>query len=145
MKINKYKKIITIFIVFLIIEKCFFFFNVNFLILEYIKFPKTTVQTDVKIQDKISMDWSLHDEECLLKIAQYYGGNVKNRAYTILVTLNKCYSEKRSIKDIVAEQIFQSKYEEIIPDKLTEQALQKVVMEKFDNSNGSVKYIRWEE
>lgn len=145
------EKILIFIIVTLLLEKNIFFFTTNFLILKFVSQPDKVIsyllsfnQTDNKIQNKISMDWSLHDEIYLLKVAQYYSGTVENRAYTILVTLNKCLSEGKTIETIVKEQIESNKLEEIVPDQLTEQALNKVMMENFDNSNGSVDYIRWE-
>lgn len=52
------------------------------------------------------MDWGFVDAQYLLKIAEYHGGTKEERAYTILVTLNKVFEERRSIQDIVLEELY---------------------------------------
>ena len=59
-----------------------------------------------KFQDKYSMDWGFVDAQYLLKVAEYHGGTKEERAYTILVTLNKVFEERRSIQDIVLEELY---------------------------------------
>lgn len=113
-----------------------------------------------KFQDKHSMDWDFIDAEYLLKIAEYKGGTVEDRAYTILVTLNRVweyaldetyepYSEYTvsMIQDVVLRELYEvegitsAEFEAIIPGEETKEAMSMIMLEKFDNSNGSLEYM----
>lgn len=103
-----------------------------------------------------SMNWDFVDEEYLLKIAQYKGGTVEDKAYTILVTLNRVWDEVSVeryseytislIQDVVLRELYEvdglmpSEFEEIIPDETTKEAMRMIKYEGFDNSNGSLEY-----
>lgn len=122
-----------------------------------------TVVADIqtkKFQDKHSMDWDFIDGEYLLKIAEYKGGTVEDRAYTILVTLNRVweyaldetyepYSEYTvsMIQDVVLRELYEvegitsAEFEGIIPGAETKEAMSMIMHEKFDNSNGSLEYM----
>ena len=99
-----------------------------------------------KFQDKYSMDWDFVDAQYLLKIAEYHGGTKEDRAYTILVTLNKVFEERRSIQDIVLEELYDNDglesddFEKIVATDATKEALKMIVYDRFDNSAGSTEY-----
>lgn len=99
-----------------------------------------------KFQDKYSMDWDFEDAEYLLKVAEYHGGTKEDRAYTILVTLNKVFEERRSIQDIVLEELYDNDglesddFEKIVATDVTKEALKMIVYDRFDNSAGSTEY-----
>lgn len=99
-----------------------------------------------KFQDKHSMDWGFVDAQYLLKIAEYHGGTKEERAYTILVTLNKVFEERRSIQDIVLEELYNNDglesddFEKIVASDVTKEALKMIVYDWFDNSAGSTEY-----
>lgn len=103
----------------------------------------------VKFQQKYSMDWDFIDAGYLLKIAEYHGGSVDDRAYTILVTLYKVFNERRSIHDVVLEELYEHdglypyEFEEIIPGEMTKEAMRKILYDNFDNCNGSTEYIEF--
>ena len=99
-----------------------------------------------KFQDKYSMDWGFVDAQYLLKVAEYHGGTKEERAYTILVTLNKVFEERRSIQDIVLEELYNNDglesddFEKIVASDVTKEALKMIVYDRFDNSAGSTEY-----
>lgn len=99
-----------------------------------------------KFQDKYSMDWGFVDAQYLLKVAEYHGGAREERAYTILVTLNKVFAERRSIQDVVLEELYDNNglkpedFEGIIVTDETKEALKMIVYDWFDNSAGSTEY-----
>lgn len=99
-----------------------------------------------KFQDKYSMDWGFVDAQYLLKVAEYHGGTEEERAYTILVTLNRVFTERRSIQDIVLEELYDNDglkpedFEGIIVTDETKEALKMIVYDRFDNSFGSTEY-----
>lgn len=105
--------------------------------------------TYVKFQDKMSMDWDLDDNINLLKIAEFYEGTEEDRAYNILVTLNRvCFAGEKygtSIKDVVMNRLYSegvsdNDFEHIEISDSTIRAMEMVVMERFDNSLGSYEY-----
>lgn len=99
-----------------------------------------------KFQDKHSMDWGFVDAQYLLKIAEYHGGTKEECAYTILVTLNKVFEERRYIQDIVLEELYDNDrlesddFEKIVASDVTKEALKMIVYDRFDNSAGSTEY-----
>lgn len=86
------------------------------------------------------------DAQYLLKVAEYHGGAREERAYTILVTLNKVFAERRSIQDVVLEELYDNDglkpedFEGIIVTDETKEALKMIVYDWFDNSAGSTEY-----
>lgn len=103
----------------------------------------------VKFQDKMSMDWDSEDEMNLLKIADFYEGTEEDKAYNILVTLNRvCFANGKygtSVRDVVINQICSEGVSDIdfknieISDS-SMRAMEMVVMERLDNSLGSCEY-----
>lgn len=95
------------------------------------------------------------DEEFLLKIAQYKGGTIEDKAYTIMVTMNRVWDDKfyekyseytlTTVQDVVLRELYEIdnltafEFEEIIPDEDCFKAMQ-MVKQGFDNSNGSLEY-----
>lgn len=110
--------------------------------------PETKVG---KFQDKYSMDWDFTDSQFLLKIAEYHGGTTEDRAYTILVTLNRVFAERRPILDVVLEELYETdglnetEFEEICVSDSSKEALRMIMYDRFDNSNGSLQYIEFYE
>ncbi len=110
--------------------------------------PETKVG---KFQDKYSMDWDFIDSQFLLKIAEYHGGTTEDRAYTILVTLNRVFAERRPIQDVVLEELYETdglnetEFEEICVSDSSKEALRMIMYDRFDNSNGSLQYIEFYE
>lgn len=100
----------------------------------------------VKFQDRASMDWDYIDGQFLLKLAQYKGGSIEDRAYNILVTLNIVWKTKMSIENVVLKELYNTEglssieLENIIPDDSTKKAMKMIIYNKFDNSNGSTVY-----
>lgn len=100
----------------------------------------------IKFQNKYSMDWDSIDNEYLLKLAQYKGGSVEDRAYNILVALNNVWNTKESIETVTLRELYDVEglnsyeWEEIIPDEITKEAMRMILHDKFDNSNGSLEY-----
>lgn len=108
--------------------------------------PETKVG---KFQDKYSMDWDFIDSQFLLKIAEYHGGTTEDRAYTILVTLNRVFAERRPIQDVALEELYEidglneTEFEEICVSDSSKEALRMIMYDRFDNSNGSLQYIEF--
>ena len=151
---HKNKNIIFICVlIFIILSICFVFRNTN----KETKFANEQFQKQetkteyIKLQNKISMDWDFIDEEFLLKLAQYKGGSIEDKAYNILVTLNIVYDTKKSIKDVTLKELYDVEgltsydWEEIIPDDDTKEAMRMIIYDKFDNSNGSTIYRNGDE
>ena len=106
----------------------------------------------IKFQDKHSMDWDFIDGNFLLKIAQYKGRTTEERAYTILVTLNRVFDEEYpdTIVDVVLDELYNVDgitpydFEGIVIDDTTKAALTMVMYDRLDNSNGSTEYKDFE-
>lgn len=87
------------------------------------------------------------DEGYLMKIAQYKGGDLKDRIYTILITLNKAQEVDESnmqnkyvtsaIQDVVLYELYHINgltscdFEEIVSDEITIEAMKIVKCEKL--------------
>lgn len=105
-----------------------------------------------KFQDRMSMDWDFIDHEFLLKIATYKGGSAEQRAYTILVTLNRMLDENypNTIREVVLDELYNVDgltsfdFEGIITDDISRQGMELVLYTKIDNSYGSTEYINFE-
>lgn len=96
-----------------------------------------------------SLDWDCVDEMYLLKIAEYHGGRVDDRAYTIRVTLNNVWDTKESIPTVVLRELYENDgisaydFEGIFISDATLEAMKKIYIDKFDNSNGSKEFIEF--
>ena len=93
-----------------------------------------------------SLDWSSEDNIYLLKTAEYHGGTVEDRAYTIRVALNRVHTYKQPIPMTCNMELFDdhgitlNDWENIIPSQESRDALDLILLEKFDNSNGSLEF-----
>lgn len=104
-----------------------------------------------KFQDRMSMDWDFIDHEFLLKIATYKGGSAEQRAYTILVTLNRMLDKNypNTIHEVVLDELYNVDgitsydFEGIITDDVSRQGMELVLYKKIDNSYGSTEYINF--
>lgn len=111
----------------------------------------------IKFQDKMSMDWDSFDTLYLEKIAQYHGGDTSDRAYTIVVTLNRMLermnnqAEDCTILSVVLEELYDNDgisaydFEGIVIDDETRKAMELVMIDKFDPTMGSLEYIEFYE
>lgn len=105
--------------------------------------------TYVKFQDRMSMDWDSNDAMFLEKCAEFHGGSVTDRAYTILVTLNRVVADWRPIPEVVMEELYevdgisQYDFEGIVPSEETHEAMRMIMLDRFDNSYGSMDYIEF--
>ena len=96
------------------------------------------------------------DEEFLLKIAQYKGGNVEDKAYTMMVVINRAWNNNHSnekyfehtmtsVQDEVLRELYDIdklthfQFEQIMPDEDAFKALE-MVKQGYDNTNGSLEY-----
>lgn len=96
------------------------------------------------------------DEEFLLKIAQYKGGNVEDKAYTMMVVVNRVLSDEQpyekylehtmtTVQDEVLRELYgvdkltPFQFEQIMPDEDAFKALE-MIKQGFDNTNGSLEY-----
>ena len=90
------------------------------------------------------------DEGFLIKIASYKAKDksVEERAYVILVTLNRVFSDQypNDITQVVLDELYDVDgltpylFEEIPMDEESYAALDMIMYEQFDNSNGSLDY-----
>lgn len=94
----------------------------------------------IKFQDRFSLDWDADDSEYLRWIAQKKGGSVEDRAYTILVTLNRVAELGYPISTMVELELGEKLPSDFVADYQSFEALYKITHEKFDNSEGSLQY-----
>lgn len=94
----------------------------------------------IKFQDRFSLDWDVDDSEYLRWIAQEKGGSVEDRAYTILVTLNRVAELGYPISTMVELELGEKLPSDFVADYQSFEALYKITHEKFDNSEGSLQY-----
>lgn len=105
----------------------------------------------IAISTCMSMDWDSEDSLYLEKVAEYHGGSLYDRVYTIRVTLNRVWRNKQSIRDVILEELYEHdgineyEFENIVPSALSIEALRKILYEKLDNSDGSTTYIEFYE
>lgn len=94
-----------------------------------------------KFQDKYSMDWSAEDSKYLMLMAENKGGTVEDRAYNIIVALNRVWSSDypNTIEEVVDLELPCGMMELNISDE-TKEAMHMVVYDRIDNTNGSFEY-----
>ena len=107
-----------------------------------VRYSNDTSQEYVKFQDRMSMDWGGEQEELLLKLATYKRGSVEDRAYNILVTLNRMLDDNYpdTIEEIVAQELYGLNLDEIVIDDASYEAMHKVKIERWDETEGSNNY-----
>ena len=92
-------------------------------------------------QDKHSMDWSAEESNYLMLLAENKGGTVEDRAYNIVVALNRVWSPDYpdTIEEVVDLELPCGKMDLIIRDE-TREAMHMVMYDRVDNTNGSFEY-----
>lgn len=92
-------------------------------------------------QDKHSMDWSAEESNYLMLLAENKGGTVEDRAYNIVVALNRVWSPDYpdTIEEVVDLELLCGKMDLIISDE-TREAMHMVMYDRVDNTNGSFEY-----
>lgn len=93
----------------------------------------------VKFQDRMSMDWDVEQGRMLMELATYKGGSVEDRAYNIIVTLNRMLCDV--YPDTIEENVeLEMGSVEIEVDELSRKAMRKVMYERWDETKGSIVY-----
>lgn len=98
-------------------------------------------ETHTKFQDKYSMDWSAEDSKYLMLMAENKGGTVEDRAYNIIVALNRVWSSDypNTIEEVVDLELPCGMMKLTISDE-TKEAMHMVIYDRIDNTNGSFEY-----
>lgn len=108
-------------------------------VVEVIENETKTTTLIIETEEKTKINISFLDESYLMKIAQYKGGSLEDRVYTILVTLNKAREKDSSemytdyamsmVQDTVLNELYNihgitpNEFEEIVPDVITIEAM----------------------
>lgn len=92
-------------------------------------------------QDRHSMDWSAEESDALMLMAENKGGTVEDRAYNIVVALNRVWSPDYpdTIEEVVDLELPCGKMDLIISDE-TKEAMHMIMYDRVDNTNGSFEY-----
>ena len=93
----------------------------------------------IKIQDRMSMDFSAEDVRYIYAFIDIRGGSVEDRALNMVIMLNNIYDSRQSIKDYVTYHLGSNlsfEFKDIQADK---EAYKMVAYEHWDESNGT----RW--
>ena len=108
---------------------------------------KEPVKTDyIPYQDRYDRDWDSHDESAMMKLAQYKGGSVEDKAYNMLVVLNRSKEWGETVTDVALDELYNTEgisegdFPDIVPDDDCKIAMYNIVREKFDNSEGSTEF-----
>lgn len=81
-----------------------------------------------------------------MKLAQYKGGSIEDKAYNMLVVLNRSKEWGETVVDIVFDELYnvegvsEGSFPDIVPDNDCKVAMYNIVREKFDNSEGSTEF-----
>lgn len=102
---------------------------------------KDKTEEYVKFQDKHSMDWDSEENNLLMLLAENKGGSVEDRAYNIVVALNRVWSSEypNTIEEVVDLELSYGKTKLTISEE-TQEAMDMIFYDKVDNSNGSLEY-----
>lgn len=106
----------------------------------YHVFNKKEENTYIKFQNRYSLDFDQTDY--LMWIAQEKGGTAEDRANTMIVTLNRAVLFNKSIEKVVKFEMDKDMPPDYSFDYVTKKALDLVIHDKFDNTNGSLIYWR---
>lgn len=93
----------------------------------------------IKIQDRMSMDFSAEDVRYIYAFIDVRGGSVEDRALNMVIMLNNIYDSRQSIKGYVTYHLGSNlsfEFKDIQADK---EAYKMVAYEHWDESNGT----RW--
>ena len=106
-----------------------------------VKTLKTTLEEQNTYKGfQYSLDWGATDEQYLLWIAQEKGGTTEDRAFNILVTLNRCFELGYDVPTMVEFELGKKFPDNFIVDYQSMEAMYMITHDKFDNSNGSLRY-----
>lgn len=95
----------------------------------------------VSFQDKHSMDWSTEEGTQLMLLAENKGGTIEDRAYNIIVALNRVWSPDYpdSIEEVVDLELPCGMMKLEISDE-TKEAMGIVIYDRIDDTKGSFEY-----
>ena len=93
----------------------------------------------IKIQDRMSMDFSVEDVRYIYAFMDIRGGPVEDRALNMVIMLNNIYDSRQSIKDYVTYYLGSNLSFEFKDAKADREAYRMVVYEHWDESDGA----RW--
>lgn len=93
----------------------------------------------IKIQDRMSMDFSSEDVRYIYAFIDIRGGSVEDRALNMVILLNNIYDTRQSIKDYVTYHLGPNLSFEFKDVKADREAYEMVAYEHWDESNGA----RW--
>lgn len=116
------------------------------LIYGYLQIPSKSEY--VKFQNRMSMDWGYEDALAMLRLATYKGGTVEDRAFNIIVLLNKVVADDkhRSVewwakREICSKgEITGTQFDNIIVDDKSKEALDMIVYQGWDETEGILDY-----
>lgn len=93
----------------------------------------------IKIQDRMSMDFSAEDVRYIYAFIDIRGGSVETRALNMVIMLNNIYDTRQSIKDYVTYHLGPNLSFEFKDAKADREAYKMVAYEHWDESDGA----RW--
>lgn len=93
----------------------------------------------IKIQDRMSMDFSVEDVRYIYAFIDIRGGSVEDRALNMVIMLNNIYDSRQSIKDYVTYYLGPNLSFEFKDAKADREAYRMVAYEHWDESDGA----RW--
>lgn len=93
----------------------------------------------IKIQDRMSMDFSVEDVRYIYAFIDIRGGSVEDRALNMVIMLNNIYDSRQSIKDYVTYYLGPNLSFEFKDAKADREAYRMVTYEHWDESDGA----RW--
>lgn len=93
----------------------------------------------IKIQDRMSMDFSVEDVRYIYAFIDIRSGSVEDRALNMVIMLNNIYDSRQSIKDYVTYYLGPNLSFEFKDAKADREAYKMVAYEHWDESDGA----RW--
>ena len=93
----------------------------------------------IKIQDRMSMDFSAEDVRYIYAFIDIRGGSAETRALNMVIMLNNIYDTRQSIKDYVTYHLGPNLSFEFKDVKADREAYRMVAYEHWDESDGA----RW--
>lgn len=93
----------------------------------------------IKIQDRMSMDFSVEDVRYIYAFIDIRGGSAEDRALNMVIMLNNIYDSRQSIKDYVTYHLGPNLSFEFKDVKADREAYRMVAYEHWDESDGA----RW--
>ena len=93
----------------------------------------------VKIQDRMSMDFSAEDVRYIIAFIDIRGGTVEDRALNMVIMLNNIYETRMPIKEYVTSHLGAHLTFDFNDIELDRKAYEMVTYDRWDESNGE----RW--